>query len=156
MEKKECMVCLKSFYFKNIFLISLSKFNLPLIGIFTWPTPPGPYRATTCRGRELNYGSHTYFLTTQGHWGLPRMSDQLIAEVTSETTQTWKAIHTIHALIHFNKVNMKGRLWRPNDIRGSCGPKASWHLYYRRRKTPKKPHPGNLSRSGIELGPAAW
>ena len=41
--------------------ISLSKFNLPLIGTFTWPTPPGPYRATTCRGRELNYGSHTYF-----------------------------------------------------------------------------------------------
>ena len=48
-------------------LISLSKFNLPLIGTFTLPTPPGPYRATTCRGRELNYGSHTYFLTTQGH-----------------------------------------------------------------------------------------
>ena len=22
---------------------------------------PMPYRATTCRGRELNYGSHTYF-----------------------------------------------------------------------------------------------
>ena len=42
-------------------LISLSKFNLPLIGTFTRPTPPGPYRATTCRGRELNYGSHTYF-----------------------------------------------------------------------------------------------
>ena len=42
-------------------LISLSKFNLPLIGTFTWPTPPGPDRATTCWGRELNYGSHTYF-----------------------------------------------------------------------------------------------
>ena len=43
-------------------LISLSKFNIPLIGTFTWPAPPGPYRDTTCRGRELNYGSHTYFL----------------------------------------------------------------------------------------------
>ena len=42
-------------------LISLSKFKLPLIGTFTWPTPPGPYRATTCRGREVNYG-YTYIL----------------------------------------------------------------------------------------------
>ena len=37
-----------------------------------------------------------------------------------------------------------------------CGPKASWHLSYRRRKTQIKPHPGNLSRPGIEPGPAAW
>ena len=49
-------------------LISLSKFNLPLIGNFTWPTPPGPYRATTCRGRELNYGSHTYFFDHTRTW----------------------------------------------------------------------------------------
>ena len=48
-------------YFKKMFLISSSKFNLPLIGSFTWPMPPGPYRATTCRGRELNCGSQTYF-----------------------------------------------------------------------------------------------
>ena len=27
---------------------------------------------------------------------------------------------------------------------------------YRWRKTPKKPHPGNLSQPGIEPGPAAW
>ena len=36
------------------------------------------------------------------------------------------------------------------------GPKASWHLSYRWGKTPKKPHPGNLSRRRIEPGPAAW
>ena len=36
------------------------------------------------------------------------------------------------------------------------GPKASWHLSYRWGKTPKKPHPGNFSRPGIEPGPAAW
>ena len=69
-------------------LISLSKFNLTLIGTFKWPTPPGPYRVTTCRGRELHYGSHTYFLTTQGHGGPPRMSDQPYAGATSETAQT--------------------------------------------------------------------
>ena len=50
-----------------IHLISLPKFNLPLIGTFTWPTPPGPYRAT-CRGRELNYGSHTYFFDHTKTW----------------------------------------------------------------------------------------
>ena len=54
------------------YLISLSKFNLPLIGTFTWPTPPGPYRATTCRGRELISGSHTYFFDhTRTMEGLP-------------------------------------------------------------------------------------
>ena len=36
------------------------------------------------------------------------------------------------------------------------GPKVSWHLFYRWGKTQKKPHPGNLSRPGIEPGPAAW
>ena len=38
---------------------------------------------------------------------------------------------------------------------GTWGPKASRHLSYRWGKTPKKPHPGNLSRPGIEPGPAA-
>ena len=56
----------------------------------------------------------------------------------------------------FQLANMKGWLWRPNDIRGPCGLKASWHLFYRWIRTPKKPHPGNLSRSGVETGPATW
>ena len=38
------------------------------IGTFTWLTPPGPYRATTCRGRELNYGLHTYFFDHTRTW----------------------------------------------------------------------------------------
>ena len=37
-----------------------------------------------------------------------------------------------------------------------CGAKASWHLSYRWGRTPKKPHPGILSRPGIELRPATW
>ena len=53
-------------------------------------------------------------------------------------------------------MNAYWRLWWPNDIRGLCGPKVLWHLSYRRGKTPKKPSPGNLSRPGIEPGPAAW
>ena len=82
------------------------------------------------------------------------MRDQLNAGAISETTQTWKAIHTIHTPIHANKVNMKG-WWGPNDIRGPYGPKASWDLSYRWGKTPKKSH-ANLSRPVIEPGSAAW
>ena len=106
-------------------LISLSKFNLPLIGTFMWPTPPGPYRATNCRGRELNYGSHTYFLTTQGHGEPPLMSDQPNAGATPETAQTWKKIHNKHTLSHPHKANMEWWLRRPNDIREPWGPKVS-------------------------------
>ena len=84
------------------------------------------------------------------------MSDQLNAGATSDTTWTWKTLHNIHAHIQCNKENMKEWLWRPNDIRGPCERKASWHLSYRRGKTPKKPYSGNLSRPGIEPGPAAW
>ena len=70
-------------------------------------------------------------MTTQVHAAPPRMSDQLNAGAISETTQTWKTIHTIHAPINSNKANMKWWSWRSNDIRGPCGPKASWHLSYR-------------------------
>ena len=145
-----------SSHWKCQYLISLSKFNLPLIGTFTWTTPPGPYRATTCRGRELNYGSHNTFLTKQGHGGPPRMSDQPNAGATCETAQTWKIIHTKHTFSHPNKANMEWWWRRPNDIRGPWGSKVSWNLSYRWGRTPKKPHPGNLSRPGIESGPAAW
>ena len=61
--------------------------------------PPGPYRATTCRGRELNCGSQTYFLTPQGHGGPPRMSDQPDAGATSETIQKMKK-NTYQSHIH--------------------------------------------------------
>ena len=61
-----------------------------------------------------------------------------------------------HTHSHPNKANMEWLLRRPNDTRGPCGLKVSRHLSYRWGKTPKKPHPGNLSRPGIEPGPAAW
>ena len=47
-------------------------------------------------------------------------------------------------------------LWWPNDIRGLCWPMAPWHLSYIWGKTPKKSHPGNLSRPDIEPRTAAW
>ena len=138
--------------FDMIFIRSLSpKFNHPLYVPLRDSRHPG----LTERGRKLTLDHvHTY-LTTQGDGGSPRMRDQFNAGATSETTKIWKTIHTIHAPIHSNKSNMKGWLWRPNDIRGPSGPKTSWHLSYRWGKTPEKPHPGNSSRPGIKPGPAA-
>ena len=107
-------------------------------------------------GEGIKFRSHRYFLTTHGHGEPPRMRDQLNAGATSKTAWTWKTILTIYAPIHSNKAIMKGWFWRPNDIRGPFGPKVSRHLSYRWGKTPKKPNPGNLSRPGIEPGPAAW
>ena len=118
--------------------------------------PPGPYRATTCRGRELNCGSQTYFFDHTRTWRASRMSDQPDTGATSETAQTWKTIHTKHTSIHTKKANMKRWLRCPNDIRGPCGLKFSRHFVLQVRKNPEKPHPGNLSRPGIEPGPGAW
>ena len=86
----------------------------------------------------INSGSHTYFFDHTRILRASRRSDQLNAGATSVTTQTWKTIHTIHAPIHSNKANNKGWLWRPNDIRGPCERKASWHLSYRWGKTAEK------------------
>ena len=84
-------------------LFCASKYGNPT---FTWLTPPGPYRATTCRERELTQDHIHTFLTTQGHGGPPRMSDQFSAGATSETTQTRKTIHTKHTFSHPNKANI--------------------------------------------------
>ena len=54
-------------------LISLSKFNLPRIGTFTWLTPPGPYRATICRERECLWITYIdFFWPHKDMEGLPR------------------------------------------------------------------------------------
>ena len=137
-------------------LISLPEFNLPLIGSFTWFTPPGPYRVNDLSGRKLISGSHTYFFdhTRTRRASLDEGSAQYRGHLRDK--RTWKTIHTIHTPINSNKVNMKGWLWLPNDIRGPCEPIASWHLSYRWGKSPEKLHSGNLSRSGIEPGPTEW
>ena len=59
---------------------------------------------------------------------------------------------TRHTDSHSNKANMKWWLWRPNDIRGPCGPKVSRYLSYWWGKTSRR----KPFRPGIEPGPAAW
>ena len=123
---------------------------LSLTSPFTWLTPPGPYRVMTCREREL---TENYIILSWPHKDMEGLTGWGV-RATSETTRTWKTIHTIHAPIHSKKMKMKGWLWRSNFIRDLYGPKASWQLSYRWGKNPK--HPGNFSRPGIEPGPAAW
>ena len=128
---------LYAIHFENVeFIYSLPWFNLPY-RCFSWLTPPGPYRAMTCRKRELSLDYIHPFLTRQGHRGPHRMGDQFNAGATSEITRTWKTIHIINAPSLSNKVNMQGWLWLPNGIRGPCGPKVFRHLSYRWGKNPK-------------------
>ena len=144
-------------YARSVNLIPSSKYNLPLIGAFMWPSPPGRYRATTCRGRELNYGSHTYFFTTKGHGGPPQMSDQPNAGATSETAQTWNTVHTKHTLSHPNKTKIEWWLRHGQMIFGDLGGLKFHDICLTgEEKSQEKPHPGNLSQPGIEPGPATW
>ena len=137
-------------------LISLSKFNLPLLGTFTWPTPPGPYRATTCRGRELNYGSHTYFFGHTRTWCAS--PDEWSAQCRGhlrDSTNMKDNTHQAHTVIPTK------RIWN-DDYDGQMifgdlvGLKFPGICLTDEEKPRKKPHPGNLSRPGIEPGPAAW
>ena len=133
----------------NIHLISLPEFNLLHIASFTWLTPPGPYRVTTCRREGIKlFWPHKDMEASPDEWSA-QCREQL-----RDSTHMKDNTHQAH--IHSNKANMKWCLWRPNDIRGTCGPKVSWHLSYRWGKTPKNPHPGNLFRPGMEHGSCAW
>ena len=90
--------------------ISSPEFNLPLIDSFTWLMPPGPYRATTCWGKELISGSHTYFLDYTRTWraspdeGSAQCRGHLRVS-TNMKDDTHKA-HT-HTHSQSNKANMK-------------------------------------------------
>ena len=105
-------------------------------------------------GEGINFGSHTYFLTTHGHGVPPRMSDQLNAGATSETTRTLKTIHTIHSFI-------LTRRYVKHDYDSQMKFGEPWDLKLPdicltgEENPEKKLHPGNFSRPGIEPGPAA-
>ena len=77
------------------------------MGIFTWFTPPGSYKAMIWREKESTVDHIHIFLTAQGHGGPPQMSDPLNAGTTSETTRALKTIHIIHSHIHSNKADMR-------------------------------------------------
>ena len=133
------------------FIHSLPEFNLPYKGAYTRLTPPGPYRVTTYRERELTLDHIYTFLTTQGYGGFLRMRNQFNVRATSETTRTCKIILFTGPFI------LARWLWK-DDYDGQMifGNLVGLKLLKGEQKPPKKPQPGNLSRPEIEPGPAAW
>ena len=70
-------------------LISSSKFNLPLIGTFHLTHAARALQSHDVSGEGIKlWTTYIVFLTTQGHGGPPRMSDQPNTGETSETAQT--------------------------------------------------------------------
>ena len=138
----------------DIISISSSEFNLPLRGSFTWITPPGPYRVTTCRGRELNFGSHTYFFDNIRTWksSPDECSAYCRGYLRDSTNMKNDKLHTsTHSFIPTR------RIW--NDDYG--GQMIFFDLVGLKfldicLTGEEKTHPGNLSQPGIEPGPAAW
>ena len=93
-------------------------------------------------GEGIRSGSHVYFFDTTRTWRASPDEGSAQCRGHPREHKHERTIHTTHASIHSNTANMKGWLWRPNDIRGSCGLKASWHCLtdeVKLRKTlPKK------------------
>ena len=139
------------------FLISLSKFNLPLIDTFTWPMPPGPYRATTCRGRELNYGSHDILFWP--HKDMEGLPGWVISSMPGPPPRQHKHERQYKPSTH--SVKPTRRIWNDDYdgrmIFGDLGGLKFPDICLTGEGKPRKnPYPGNLSRPGIEPGPAAW
>ena len=117
-----------------------------------WLTPPGPYKATTCREKELTLDHIQFLWPHKDMEGLPGRGLISLPVATSVRIQTWNTKHNIHASIHSNKTNMKWWLWRPNDIQGLCWPKATSHLSYGWGKTPKNVTQENCPDRGSNPG----
>ena len=95
-------------------------------------------------------------MTTQEHGGPPRKSDQITAGTISETTRTLKTIHIINSLIHSNKEDTRMMIMTAKRYSGNRGGLKLPDICLTGEEKPqKKPHPENLSRPGIEPGPAA-
>ena len=129
----------------------------PLIGTFTWPTPPGPYRATTCRGEGIKqWITYILFWPYKDMEGLPGW---VISPMPEPPPRQHK--HERQYTPSTHSVIPTSRIWKDDDdgqmIFGDLGGLKFHDICLTGEgKNPKKPHPGNLSRPGIEPGPAAW
>ena len=113
----------------------------PLYVLFTWPMPPGPNRATTCRRRELNCGSQTYFFDHISTW---RASpDEWSAGYRGHLRDSTNMKDNTHqAHIQSSQQDEYGMMITTAKLySGTLGPKVSWHLSYRWGKTPQKSSP---------------
>ena len=102
-------------------------------------------------GEGIDIVSHTnFFFTTQGHGG-PSLDKGSPPRQHERERRYIPFTHPFILTRWIWKIDYYGQMvfW---DL---CGNKASSNLSYRWGKTPEKPYPGNLSRPGIEPGPAA-
>ena len=145
-----CGVAILSY--NNNIIISLPEFNLPLIGSFTWLTPPRPYRAKICRGRELNFGSHTLFWQHENMDGIPGwVISSMMGPLPGQHKHERRYTPGTHSFIPTKRIwnNDYGNQMIIGDL---VGLKFSDICL----TGEEKPHPGNLYQPGIEPGPTAW
>ena len=118
--------------------------------------PPRPYRATTYRERDLNYGSQTYFFDHTRTWRASpdewsALSRGHLRDSTNMKDNTYQAHTVIPTRLIWND-EYDGQM-----IFGDLGGLKFPDICLAGEEKPRKePHPGNLSRPGIEPGPAAW
>ena len=115
---------------------------------FTWLTPPGPYRVTTCRGRELNFGSYTYFFDHTRTWRASpyeRSADRRgqLRDSTNMKDDTHQAHTQSFQQGEYETLIMAAKWYVGLKFPDIC------------LTGEEKPRPGSLSRPGIESGPAA-
>ena len=114
---------------------------------FKWPTPPGPYRATTCQERELTLERiHTF-------WPHKDMEDLLgwgISSMLGPPPRKHK--HERRYTPSMYSFVLTRWIWR-DDYAGQM---IFGDLVLQIRKNPVKNSSRNLSRPGIEPEPAAW
>ena len=132
---------------------SLSKFNLPLYVT---------HAARALQSHDLSgegiklWITHILFWPHKDMEGLPGW---VISPMPGPPPRQHKheRRYTPSTHCHPNKANMKWWLRRPNDIWGPWGDLKYPDICLTGEEKPrKKTHPGNVSRPGIEPGPAAW
>ena len=92
----------------------LPEFNLPLIGEFSSLTPPRPYRATTCRERELTlHHIHTFLPCKDMEgllgWGISSMLGPLPRQHKHESRYT-SSTHPFIIIRRLRKDDYAGKM----------------------------------------------
>ena len=140
--------------FRTCAIHTLPDLNLPLICEFTCLTPPGPYKVTTCRKRELTlvliilFWPHKDMEVLPG-WGFNSIPGPSPKQHKHERRYT-PSTHTFILTRWIWNDDYDGQM-----IFGDLGGLPDIFLTSE-EKPLKKPHPGSLSRPGIEPGPTAW
>ena len=145
------LICLYCNVLIHCLLLTLYKSAPHATGSFTWLTLRWLYRATTCLGRELNFGSHTYYFWS--HEDMEGLPWWVISSMPGPPLRQHKHERLYTPGTH--SVIRTRRIWKMifGDLGGLKFPDI---CLTGEEKPRKKTHPGNLTWPGIEPGPAAW